>query len=734
LPNTKLRALPALVLVAVVFNAAVAPAWAAPAEDAPVERLIVKFRDGAARTTLALTDRIARVAADEGVALTHRRSMALGAHVLALGRPLARRAAEALVARLSQRADVEFAQVDRRRRPLLVPNDTFFAQQTYLQNSPGGISAIGAWDTTTGSPSTVVAVVDSGYRPHADLAGRILPGYDFITDAKIANDGDGRDADASDPGDWISTADLSDPDFTDCDRSPSTWHGTSVAGIVAADTNNGQYLAGVDWAAKILPVRVLGKCGGYDSDILDGIAWAAGLPVPGVPANPYPAHVINLSFGGPDPCPAGYASVFSQALAHGVTRAIIAAAGNDNADVAQEAPANCPQVIAVAATARTGSLAPYSNYGAGVALSAPGGTGGTDAIYVLSNSGGTVPGSDTYGAEAGTSFAAPIVAGVASLVLGVAPNLTTAQLRSVLTSSAKPFPAGTCSASICGAGIVAADAAVQAAIALAGGGIANVQGLWWASGGVESGWGVNFAHQGNQIFATWYTYDTTGKGWWLSMLATRTSGNTYSGPIYVDSGPAFNAYVGAGVAAQVGNGTLVFADANNGSFSYTVNGTTQAKSIARYDLATGPQPTCTYSAITPNFAAATNYQDLWWVANGAESGWGINFAHQGTSVFATWYTYDVDRSPLWLSVLATRVGASNVYAGPLYRTSGPRFDAYDAAQVLPAQVGTASLTFADGNHATFAYTTSGLGGLPATSQAKAITRFPFAATGGTLCQ
>jgi hypothetical protein len=265
---------------------------------------------------------------------------------------------------------------------------------------------------------------------------------------------------------------------------------------------------------------------------------------------------------------------------------------------------------------------------------------------------------------------------------------------------------------------------------------ANYQGLWWATGGTESGWGINFAHQGDQVFATWYTYDTTGKAWWLSMLANRTApaGNAYSGPIYVDSGPPFNNFVGAGMPTQVGTGTLTFADANNGSFAYTVNATAQNKAISRFDLGTGAQPACTYSATTPNFAAASNYQDLWWVANGAESGWGINFAHQGNSVYATWYTYDVDGTPLWLSVLAPRVGASNVYTGTLYRTSGPRFDAFDTTKVVTVPVGTATLTFADGNHATFAYSTNGAGGLPLANQNKPVTRVPFAASGGTLCQ
>ncbi len=267
--------------------------------------------------------------------------------------------------------------------------------------------------------------------------------------------------------------------------------------------------------------------------------------------------------------------------------------------------------------------------------------------------------------------------------------------------------------------------------------VPNYQGLWWAApAGVESGWGINFAHQGDQVFATWYTYDTSGKAWWLSMLAPRTTptGNVYAGTIYVDHGPPFNNFVGAGVPTPVGNGTLTFADANNGTFSYVVNGVTQTKAITRFDLGAGPQPTCTYTAATPNLGAATNYQDLWWVANGAESGWGVNFAHQGDSVYATWYTYDLDGTPLWLSALAPRQGTSNVYTGTLYRTSGPRFDNYDPAQIQTSDVGTATFTFTDGNHATFEYSVM-YAPLPGpVHQTKQITRFPFAASGGTVCQ
>ena len=262
---------------------------------------------------------------------------------------------------------------------------------------------------------------------------------------------------------------------------------------------------------------------------------------------------------------------------------------------------------------------------------------------------------------------------------------------------------------------------------------ANYQGLWWNA--AESGWGINFAHQGDQVFATWYTYDTSGKAWWLSMLAARTTptSNAYTGTIYVDSGPPFNNFVGAGAPTAVGNGTLTFTDANDGSFAYTVNGVSQTKAITRFDLGTGPQPTCTYGSTTPNFAAATNYQDLWWVPNGAESGWGVNFAHQGNSLFATWYTYDTSGTPLWLSALAPRQGTTNAYTGPIYRNSGPRFDAYNTTAVSILPVGTATITFSGGNAATLNYVTTGAGGLPAVNQTKALTRFLFSSLGGTRC-
>ena len=732
----------ALALCAVAATLAVAPALAQTSAAATAQ-LIVKFRDDGERAGLSPGMRVAALAGDAGMPLAHARTMGVGAHVVTLFRPLSMQEARSLAARLAANPDVEYAQPDGLRRRAFIPNDPLIGEQVFFDGSPGGVNAFAAWDLTHGAASIVVAVVDTGITSHAELSGRALPGYDFIADPVISNDGDGRDADPSDPGDWVTAADLANPIFTqnNCKVEDSSWHGTSVAGIVAANSNNGKGVAGMDWFARLLPVRVLGKCVGYDSDILDGVTWASGLTVPGAPRNPNPAQVINLSLGSTDPCSALYHSVFAQALAHGVTRAIVVAAGNDSVDVATSTPSGCfAEAIVVAATTRAGSLAGYSNFGAGVTVSAPGGNDvdfPNDSILTLFNDGKTVPGNDRFGYTAGTSSAAPIVSGVVSLMLSVAPDLTAAQVRSILQSTAKPFPAGSnCSTTKCGAGIVDARAAVAAAQAQSGSSGANYQGLWWRAGGTESGWGINLAHQGNQIFATWYTYDTAGKAWWLSMLASRTAGENFNGVIYTTSGPPFNNNTNQTYflpPTPVGNGTLSFTDGNNGSFTYSVNSNsvTQTKPLARYDLGAGAQPTCVYSATTPDFAAATNYQDLWWVANGAESGWGVNFAHQGDTIFATWYAYDASNAPLWLSALVTRNGAA--YTGTLYRTSGPTFNAYDSSKWVRTAVGSASIVFADGNHATFGYTTDGQGGVPAVSQTKQVTRFPFAAAGGTVC-
>jgi hypothetical protein len=323
-----------------------------------------------------------------------------------------------------------------------------------------------------------------------------------------------------------------------------------------------------------------------------------------------------------------------------------------------------------------------------------------------------------------------MVSGAISLMLAVAPSLSYGQIVDILKTTAKPFPAGSdCSTARCGAGIVNADAAVRAAAALSGAATPNYEGLWWKSpAGIESGWGINLAHQGDVIFATWFTYDANGKAWWLVMTADRTATNMFSGTLYATRGPAFSAVPfdpNAITKSAVGTATLTFSDNDNGTFSYTVNGIQQIKPITREVF--GPLPTCTFGG-APNVSNATNYQDLWWASpGGAESGWGINFTHQGDTIFATWFTYDTDGAPLWLSVIADK-SAPAVYTGPLVRTTGPAFNAtpFDPTRIATTTVGTATLSFANGNLASFAYTVNG------TSQTKTITR-QILRSPGTVC-
>jgi len=267
----------------------------------------------------------------------------------------------------------------------------------------------------------------------------------------------------------------------------------------------------------------------------------------------------------------------------------------------------------------------------------------------------------------------------------------------------------------------------------------NYQGLWYAAPAEsESGWGINFAHQGDAIFASWFTYDLTGKGWWLVMTANKTASNVYGGSLLqVTTGPAFDAVPfppvgspGGATGSSVGSATLTFTDANNGTFAYTVNGIAQTKAITRQQF--GPMPTCTFGT-QMNLALATNYTDLWWATPaGSEAGWGINLTHQGDSIFATWFTYDHDHTPMWLVVTAPKT-QTGTYAGTLLRTRGPPFNAVPfppvgaPGGVTGSNVGTATFTFTDGNNASFAYTVNGV------SQTKAITREVFQVP-GTTCQ
>lgn len=423
-------------------------------------RLIVKYRAGSAAARGADATALSTAQAEvnrQGAQFGKLRTTGLGAHVLKLDRHVsvdeARRMAQAVAA---ADPDVEYAEPDRILTAQFVPNDTSYASQWQYYEATAGLNLPAAWDKSTGA-GVVVAVIDTGVRPHADLAANLLPGYDFIIDTAVSNDGNGRDADPSDPGDWVAANECG---YTHAAQG-SSWHGTHVSGSIAAVTNNGSGVAGVAYGAKIVPARVLGKCGGYTSDIADAIIWSSGGTVAGVPANANPARVINMSLGGSGACDATSQAAINSARSRGTV--VVVAAGNSNANAANYSPASCTGVITVAAVGRTGARAYYSNYGAVVDVAAPGGdmsTGTANGIYSTLNAGTSTPGADSYAYYQGTSMATPHVVGVVALMLAKNPALTPDEVETRLKASTRAFP-GTCSQ--CGTGIVDASAAVDAA-------------------------------------------------------------------------------------------------------------------------------------------------------------------------------------------------------------------------------------------------------------------------------
>jgi serine protease len=466
-------------MVAICSCAALAPTYGAPAvsERADfVDGIIVKYRDATGGINKARNVG-AELAARFNVGLSYKRQMARGAHVMSLDAPKTRAAAEAIARQLATDPRVMYAEPDYRMYPLQAAvNDDRYDLQWHLWESVASIRVEGAWQRVTGA-GAVVAVIDTGYLPHADLAANLLTGYDFISSMPYANDGDGRDANAQDPGDWLTQGEIAaQGPFQVCGPAHpvSSWHGTHVAGTVVAVANNGIGIAGAAYDARVLPVRVLGKCGGATSDIVDAMLWAAGISVPGVTANPNPAHVLNLSLGGQGSCSQSYADAIAAVRAVNVS--VVVAAGNTNENVTNAQPADCPGVISVAAINRAGGKASYSNFGALVDLAAPGGEAIPDpnlilnAILTLSNTGQTTPGSDAYKYREGTSSAAPHVAGVAALLYSYAESkgmtLTPDQVEKILRDTARPFPQA-CSG--CGTGIVDATAAV-----------ARLEGMWIA--------------------------------------------------------------------------------------------------------------------------------------------------------------------------------------------------------------------------------------------------------------
>jgi serine protease len=446
--------------IAAALLMALAPLTASAADAAYTDRIIVKYRGAAASsTTEAAQMRGTELpAARMGLGMRRLRTTAFGSHVLKADRKLSLAEAKLLAADIAASdPNVEYAEPDLMMRATFTPNDPRYNEQWHYFESTGGINAPAAWDRSTGS-GVVVAVLDTGYRPHADLNANILQGYDFISDTFTANDGNGRDTDARDPGDWMDPGDCGD--HFPFELVPSSWHGTHVAGTIAARTNNSRGVAGVAYNARIVPARVLGKCGGFTSDIADALVWAAGVPVSGVPQNANPAKVINLSLGSFGTCGTTMQSAINSARSLGAS--VIIGAGNAEADASEYTPANCSGVVAVASVNRSGGRSNFSNYGYVIELTAPGGQRPTSPDSILStlNTGTTTPGSDSYGLFWGTSMAAPHVSGVAALMLSVKPTLKPDDVTFLLQSTTRHFP-NACAQ--CGAGILNARAAVDAA-------------------------------------------------------------------------------------------------------------------------------------------------------------------------------------------------------------------------------------------------------------------------------
>ncbi len=375
---------------------------------------------------------------------------------------------QAKLEQLQQDPNIEYAEPDLIMQIQRVPNDARYSEQWHYYESKGGMNLPNAWDISTGSPDSVVAVIDTGVLPHDDLRSNLLGGYDFIGDADRARDNDGRDADPTDEGDWAMAGSCGGgyPQWS----SPSSWHGTHVAGTIGAVSNNGVGVAGVAWNSKVLPIRALGHCGGYSSDIIDGIRWAAGYNVAEVPDNPTPAKVINLSLGGYGNCTRAYQEAIDDARRQGVT--VVVAAGNDNDYASRYSPANCEGVITVAANNRDGGRAYYSNFGRSVDITAPGGETSEETsdngILSTLNTGsrGANYGEASYGYYQGTSMAAPHVAGVVSLLYSIDSSMTPNRAENLLKATARRFPTGIqreCSKDECGAGIVDATALLKKA-------------------------------------------------------------------------------------------------------------------------------------------------------------------------------------------------------------------------------------------------------------------------------
>lgn len=666
----------------------------------PTARVIVKFKDdGNFLRQAASPDRSKSLSTRLGFKITQGHEIAIGHQVLT-AKGLT---SEQLADRISQLDEVEFAEPDHLRKINRLTNDPLSAKQWYLQNTEASASNFsGAWELGTGSRQTVVAVLDTGITDHPDLRNKLVPGYNFISDPVLAMNGVGRSPDPTDPGDYIDASVRNNLAFISACGvedlaydTESSWHGTEVAGLIAAQANNAFGMAGAGGDLRILPVRVLGKCGGFDSDILTGMLWSAGIPVPGIPDNPNPARVINLSLGSSTQCTKSYATVIANLSGKAV---VVAAAGNSGGPVAS--PANCPGVLAVSGLRNQGDKVGFSSFGKQVGISAPAGncinTGANQPclfpMYTTTNSGLKGPVepamTDEFNYTVGTSFAAPLVSAAVGLMVDLNPALTTAETVAKIKVAVKPFvqvpgrpvcestsdlsPCN-CTSATCGSGMLDALAALRLASPQA---LALPEAGWWWNPN-ESGSAYSLEIQGNRLFMAAFTYRPDGRPVWHVAAGTLSPDGRFIGDL--------KEYAGG----QTLGGTYRPA---------------QVKSIATpMQLECETSTTCTLTLsdrrveikrfhfeATEEGAKAPE-TGWWW--NADESGRGFFLEVQGNTLFLAGYMYDTAGNAVWYIASGTDANFSQGTSWTEYANGQTLMGSYQAAQLKNNAVAPLKLVF-----------------------------------------
>ncbi|WP_223841887.1 S8 family serine peptidase [Kocuria sp. cx-455] len=504
-PRLRAVTLPLAVTAALAFS--LQPAAAAPTDgpESPAttsaaqpptdtDRVIIKFREPAAAETVK--DQVVESAADEALATEpgatpevteHVKKTVADADVVRLDRELDETEQDKVVEELRADPAVEYAEPDRLAAASWMPNDVYMQSAQWANTRSRGIDFPGAWDLARGNGQTI-GILDTGITSHPDLNSKVVTGRDFITPTDLSVDGNGRDANPRDEGDRSAAGHCG----TGSPARNSSWHGTHVAGLAAAATNNNRVgIAGAAPGARIQPVRVLGKCTfGWVSDIADAVSWASGATVAGQPRNPNPSTVINMSLNYPGQCGNTLQAAINTAVGRKVP--VVVAAGNSGVNAAGTAPANCANTIVVGAAGPNGVPAGYSNIGAVVDVLAPGGTAQYPLLSTV-NSGTAGPAAGTYGNQYGTSMATPLVSGTVALMKQANPGLTPARIEQVLKSTSTG-PLGSLQINPAAAvRAVALTGQVQSTNFSAKGGIGS---KWRATGGAGK-WGNPVMNEAN---------------------------------------------------------------------------------------------------------------------------------------------------------------------------------------------------------------------------------------------